>query len=69
MSVLRQRLRRTVIVTLKDGSSFRAVLFAADKTGFVFRNAEHLDVKTSKATPVDGEIFVLPADVAYLQFV
>jgi small nuclear ribonucleoprotein (snRNP)-like protein len=67
MNVLKARLRKTVIATLKDGSSFRGVLYQADRTGFVLRNVEHLDVKTSRATPVDGEIFVLPADVSYLQ--
>lgn len=68
MNSLRKRLRKNVIATMKDGSSFRGVLFEADRVAFVFRNVEHLDVKTSRATPIDGELLVLAGDIAFVQF-
>lgn len=67
--VLRSRVLRTAIVTLKAGSSFRGVLFAHDREALVLRNVELLDATADRPTPVDGELVVLLADVHYLQFV
>lgn len=67
--VLKQRVMRSLIVTLKGGSSFRGLLFAHDKEAIVLRNVEHLVPGADKPTPVDGELVVLAADVLYMQFV
>lgn len=67
--VLKQRVMRTTIVTLKAGSSFRGVLFAHDREAIVLRNVEHLVEGADKPTPVDGELVVLAADVLFMQFV
>lgn len=66
--VLRNRIRQTAIVTLKTGASFRGVLFDADREALVMRSTEVLGGPAG-VTPVDGEIVVLLADVAYLQMV
>jgi small nuclear ribonucleoprotein (snRNP)-like protein len=65
---LRLRLRHTAILTTKTGDAFRGVLWATDRDVFVLRNCEHLDRQTSNVTAVDGEVVVLVADVAYVQF-
>ncbi len=65
---IQSRVRRRVILTLKNGSSFRGVLFEADRDAFVLRDVEHLVVREGPS-PVDGELLVLAADVLYLQFV
>ena len=65
--VLKNRLRSEVILTLKGGSSFRGVLFDADREAFVLRNVEHLVERDDRPTPVDGELVVLVADVLFVQ--
>lgn len=66
--VMRTRLRRTAIVTLKGGSSFRGVLFEWDRECVVLRNAEALDVGQKRETvSVDGEIVLLRGDVEFVQ--
>lgn len=69
-SVLNNRIRARVIVTTKRGDAFSGVLWEADKSAIVLRNAEQLTESTNPdpiAAPVDGELVVLSADVAYLQ--
>lgn len=68
--ILRQHLRRNVLVTLKSGVAFGGVLFEADSEAFVLRNAALLEAAGNDRvpTPVDGEMVVLRADIAYLQF-
>jgi hypothetical protein len=66
--VLRDRVFRTAIVTLKAGSSFRGVLYSHDREAMVLRNVEHLAEGADKPTPVDGELVVLLTEVLYLQF-
>ena len=65
--VLRQRVRRQVIVTLKSKASFRGVLFDHDAEALVLRNVELLTVDAP--TPVDGELVVFVVEVDTLQFV
>lgn len=65
--VINHRIRSTVIVTLKGGTSFRGVLFDHDRDAVVLRNAEHLVEGADRATPVDGELLVLLADVLFIQ--
>ena len=65
--VLRSRLRRRVLVTLKTGDAFDGVLFDADAQSLVLRNASQVGVVNRGApVPVDGEVLVLLEDVAYL---
>lgn len=69
-AVLNRRIRSTVILTLKSGAAFQGVLFEADRTAYVLRNASLLEPTTNpdaSVTPVDGELVVLAADVAYMQ--
>lgn len=66
--ILRQRLRKRVLLTLKDGASFEGVLYDADRESIVLRNASALGVDgRGERTPVDGEVLVLRQDLAYLQ--
>lgn len=66
--VLKARLRRAVLVTLKNGASFRGVLMECDREALVLRNTEHVDGR-GNPTPVDGELIVLLADVQFIQMV
>lgn len=68
--LIREHVRRRCIVTLKTGEGFGGVLFSADSEAIVLREAVLLDDSATDRTssPVDGELLVLRADVAYLQF-
>ena len=59
--------KRRAIVTLKSGESFAGVVFDVDREMVLLRNAELLTAG-ERAVPVDGEVLILRADVAYLQF-
>lgn len=65
-SVLRNRIRRQIIVTLKSEQSYRGVLWEADAHAFVLRSAELLNADHTSVV-VDGELLVLREDVRYLQ--
>ena len=68
MNVLRSRLREKVIVTTKDGASFSGVLYSADNKALVLRAAEALGAASDQTNvPMDGEVIVLLADVAFIQ--
>lgn len=62
---LRTRMKRDVIVTLHSEQSFSGVLFERDTVCLVLRNAVHLQPQGQ--TPVDGELLVRWAEVAYVQ--
>lgn len=67
-AVLAQRLRSRVIVTLKDGEAFDGVLFSADRTVWILRNAQAVGLgENGTNAPVDGEVLVLTADIAFAQ--
>ena len=67
-SVLDQRLRSRVIVTLHSGESFAGVLVEADEQAWVLREAVAVGVGERGAdVVVDGEIVVLSDNVAYAQ--
>lgn len=68
--IIREHIRRKVIVTLKTGEGFGGVLFSADSEAIVVRDAVLLDATSTDRTaqPVDGELLVLRADISYLQF-
>jgi small nuclear ribonucleoprotein (snRNP)-like protein len=65
--VLRDRLRTSVILTMKDSAAFRGVLWAADDHAMVLRNVEHLGEGKLGPVLVDGELVVLNADVQFIQ--
>jgi small nuclear ribonucleoprotein (snRNP)-like protein len=64
----RGTVRRRAIVTLKTGEAFSGVVFDVDRQAFVLRNAEVVGLGDKRTSvPVDGEVLILRADVAYLQ--
>lgn len=66
--ILTSRFRETALVTLKDGTIFKGVLYSCDKIALVLRAAEAVGAGENRTNlPVDGEILVLMADVAYIQ--
>lgn len=67
MSILRSRIRRRAIVSLKGGEAFAGVLWQWDRQALVLRNAAHV-ADPQRPVPVDGEVVVLAQDVAYVQF-
>lgn len=68
--VIRQHLRRVVILTLKSGVAFRGILFQVDREAVVLRDCTLLEDSGTDRIPaiVDGELVVLRADIAYMQF-
>lgn len=66
--VLSSRFRERVIATTKTGASFDGILFSADKTAIVLRDASAVGEGENKSNlPLDGELILLLADVAWLQ--
>lgn len=56
------------MVTTKDGAAFSGVLYSYDKSALVLRNAAAVGAGEDKTDlPLDGELIVLLADVAFLQ--
>lgn len=68
--IVRNHVRKAVVVTLKTGEGFHGVLFDADREAIVLRDAAAIEVNGTDRLhqPVDGELVVLRADVAYMQF-
>ena len=62
--ILASRERSVVIVTTKDGRSYRGVLWDFDRTCAVLRNSEALDDQ-SGPIQIDGELLLMWADVAF----
>lgn len=68
MSVLRQRLRERLLVTMKSGETFDGVLWQEDRRAWVLRNAQALNTGRGGTTvPLDGEVILLVADIAFAQ--
>lgn len=63
--LVRRRARKRLLVTLKTGETIGGVLVEADRSSLVFRQASM--VGGDEAVPVDGELIVARADVAYIQ--
>lgn len=56
------------MVTTKTGESFIGLLYSFDKTALVLRQAAAVAAADDKSDlPLDGEIVILLADVAFLQ--
>ena len=68
--IVKNHMRRKVVVTLNTGEGFGGVLFSADSEAIVLRDAVLLDGNGTDrtASPVDGELLVLRPQIAYLQF-
>lgn len=60
------RVRRRCVVTMKDGEWFSGVLAEQDARALVLREAE--TAGEGKTVTADGEVLLLTADVAYIQF-
>lgn len=58
-------MRDRVLVTLKDGQTFRGLFDGADANHLTLIDAEYL--KTDGVTKVDGRVFLPRDHVAYLQ--
>lgn len=65
--LLEDRIRREAVVTLKGGAAFTGVLYEYDARVLILRNAESIGEVNAANAPVDGELLVLWADVAYVQ--
>ena len=66
--VLATRLRERVVVNAKSGDAFAGILFSIDKTALVLRAAEAVGAgENGTNLPVDGELILLLADVAWIQ--
>lgn len=66
--MLTSRFRESVLVTTKTGETFSGVLYSADDKALVLRGAAAVAAGEKKTDlPLDGELIVLLADVAYIQ--
>jgi small nuclear ribonucleoprotein (snRNP)-like protein len=66
--LLRARLRERVIVTLKSGDAFGGVLWEADESVWVLREALAIGVgENGSNVGVDGELVLIARDIAYAQ--
>ena len=56
------------MVTTKSGESFDGILYSADNSALVLRQAAAVGAGENKTDlPLDGELILLLADVAWLQ--
>lgn len=65
--LLRQRVHKVVIVTLRSGRGFRGVLFDADPDLLVLRNAEVVEPGASSPVGVDGEVLIPRCEIEFVQ--
>lgn len=65
-SIIRDRIRRPVVVTLKTAETYRGVLYEADPHAIVLRSTFLLNPDGSRVS-VDGEVLILRGDIAYVQ--
>lgn len=66
--VFQSRLREPVIVTTKTSGAFAGVLYSEDGKALVLRDAAAVAAADDRTDiPIDGELIVLLADVAYIQ--
>lgn len=66
--VLRDRLRSRVVVTTSGGLSFRGILFDFDATALILRETIAVGAGQRQSDiPLDGELVILWAEVAYVQ--
>lgn len=69
MKLLRQRISKTVVVTLDNGESFRGAFYAEDRDWIVLRNAGQLDPRSdTQFVSADGELLLPKQRVTCCQF-
>jgi small nuclear ribonucleoprotein (snRNP)-like protein len=68
VKLIRERLFRQVVVTLKGGSTWEGVLVGSDREALTLRNVVHLLPGADRPTPVDGELMFFRSEVLFLQF-
>lgn len=67
-SALDRLTRERVLVTLKSGVGFDGVLFSQDDRTWILRQVEAVGAGENGVNlPVDGELLVFVADIAYVQ--
>lgn len=65
---VQDRICSRVVVTLKTGEAFAGVLFEADGGALVLRDSAAIGAGENRTDlPLDGELLVLLADVAFIQ--
>jgi hypothetical protein len=64
--VVRQHIRSRFLITMKAGLTWDGVLYDADPSTLVLRDAAAVNGDGSKV-PADGEVFLPRHDVAYMQ--
>lgn len=62
--VLRARARKTVVVTLKSGATFKGALLTSDRDALVLKSAQAIG---DTVVSVDGELVLLRSEVDYIQ--
>lgn len=66
--VLSSRFRERVLVTTKAGAAFAGILYSADEFAIVLRQTSAVgEGENQTDLPLDGELILLMADVAWLQ--
>ena len=66
--MLAARFREQVLVTLKTGETFAGMLHEADGKALALRYAKAVGAgENATDLPLDGELLVLLADVAFIQ--
>lgn len=66
--ILTSRFREQVVVTLKTGDGFAGILYSADDKAIVLRQAAAVGAGENKTDlPLDGELLLFVADVAWIQ--
>ena len=66
--MFQSRLRERVLVTTKHGATFGGVLYSEDGKALVLRDTQAIAAGEDRTdVPIDGELIVLLADVAYIQ--
>lgn len=66
--LLRKRLLHRVVVTLKNGQSFEGLLHEADGHAWFLRDASAVGMGERQTNlPLDGEIVLLVAEIAFAQ--
>ncbi len=68
VSLIDERMRDQVVVTLKSGEAFSGVLFDVDDKVWVLRNAVAVGAAEDRSNlDVDGEVVLLAANIAFTQ--
>lgn len=66
--LLKERLLERVVVTLKSGQSFEGLLYDLDPHAWFLRDSFAVGAGEKNTNlPLDGELIVLAADIAFVQ--